>query len=150
MKNLDSFAEDTRLKWWPTPTGTVGEDGEQGQHHTEQSVSDIPAANRKDANQEEPYEKMLKLRRDLSRAVTLLEMIKRHENLKREQLHLSIEVYEKRYQAQDFAGQMLAEFASNSTKASRPAFAPVYSNKYSSHHKAMAGCHWVRCGCIRR
>uniref|UniRef100_A0A8D8CR83 (northern house mosquito) hypothetical protein n=1 Tax=Culex pipiens TaxID=7175 RepID=A0A8D8CR83_CULPI len=36
-----------------TPTDTVGEDGEQGQHHTEQSVAGIPAANQKDANQEE-------------------------------------------------------------------------------------------------
>ncbi|KAL9698931.1 hypothetical protein quinque_002372 [Culex quinquefasciatus] len=33
-----------------------------------------------------------------------------------EQLHISIEVYEKRYQAHDFAGQILAEFASNATK----------------------------------
>ncbi|KAL9707908.1 hypothetical protein quinque_011426 [Culex quinquefasciatus] len=97
-------------------------------------------------NDESSYEKMLKLRRDLSRAVTLLEMIKRREKIKREQLHLSIEVYEKRYQAQDFAGQMLAEFASNATKASRPAFAPIYSNQYSSHHGAMAGGQGVASG----
>lgn len=51
--------------------------------------------------------------------MTLLEMIKRREKIKREQLHLSIEIYEKRYQAQDFNGQMLAEFTSNATKASR-------------------------------
>ncbi|XP_055614263.1 uncharacterized protein LOC129760633 [Uranotaenia lowii] len=85
-------------------------------------------------NDESSYEKMLKLRRDLSRAVTLLEMIKRREKMKREQLHLTIEVYEKRYHAQDFNGQMLAEFTSNATKASRPAFAPIYSNQYSAHH----------------
>ncbi|KAL1402651.1 hypothetical protein pipiens_005999 [Culex pipiens pipiens] len=48
---------------------------------------------------------------------TLLEMIKQREKNKREQLHLGFEVYEKRYQAQDFAGQMLADFASNATKA---------------------------------
>ncbi|EDS28761.1 enhancer of polycomb [Culex quinquefasciatus] len=59
---------------------------------------------------------MPKLRRDLSRAVTLLEIIERREKINREQLHLSIEVYEKRYQAHDFAGQVLAEFASNATK----------------------------------
>lgn len=97
-------------------------------------------------NDESSYEKMLKLRRDLSRAVTLLEMIKRREKIKREQLHLSIEVYEKRYQAQDFSGQMLAEFTSNATKASRPAFAPIYSNQYSSHHGAMAGGQGVASG----
>lgn len=48
-------------------------------------------------NDETSYEKMLKLRRDLSRAVTLLELVKRREKTKREHLHLTIEVYEKRY-----------------------------------------------------
>ena len=47
-------------------------------------------------NDETSYEKMLKLRRDLSRAVTLLELVKRREKTKREHLHLTIEVYEKR------------------------------------------------------
>lgn len=47
-------------------------------------------------NDEVSYEKMLKLRRDLSRAVTLLEMVKRREKTKREHLHLTIEIYEKR------------------------------------------------------
>lgn len=47
-------------------------------------------------NDETSYEKMLKLRRDLSRAVTLLEMVKRREKIKREHLHLTIEVFEKR------------------------------------------------------
>lgn len=39
---------------------------------------------------------MLKLRRDLSRAVTILEMIKKREKVKRELLHLTLEVVEKR------------------------------------------------------
>lgn len=90
-------------------------------------------------NDESSYEKMLKLRRDLSRAVTLLEMIKRREKIKREQLHLGIEIYEKRYQTQDFNGQLLSEFTANATKASRPAFAPIYSNQYSAHHTALSG-----------
>lgn len=47
-------------------------------------------------NDEISYEKMLKLRRDLSRAVTLLELVKRREKTKREHLHLTIEIYEKR------------------------------------------------------
>lgn len=70
-------------------------------------------------NDESSYEKMLKLRRDLSRAVTLLDMIRRREKLKREQLHLSIEIYEKRYQAQDFQGHLLSEYTSNATRATR-------------------------------
>lgn len=47
-------------------------------------------------NDEASYEKMLKLRRDLSRAVTILEMIKRREKSKRELLHLTLEIFEKR------------------------------------------------------
>lgn len=47
-------------------------------------------------NDEVSYEKMLKLRRDLSRAVTILEMIKRREKSKRELLHLTLEIVEKR------------------------------------------------------
>lgn len=43
-------------------------------------------------NDEASYEKMLKLRRDLVRAVTLLELVKRREKIKREYVHLSIEV----------------------------------------------------------
>lgn len=54
----------------------------------------VDAQNRK--NDEASYEKMLKLRRDLSRAVTILEMIKRREKSKRELLHLTLEVFEKR------------------------------------------------------
>ncbi|XP_077993273.1 enhancer of polycomb homolog 1-like isoform X1 [Glandiceps talaboti] len=60
-------------------------------------------------NDEASYEKMLKLRRDLSRAVTLLEMVKRREKSKRENLHLTVEIFEKRYGAGDYNGQLLAE-----------------------------------------
>lgn len=82
-------------------------------------------------NDETSYEKMLKLRRDLSRAVTLLELVKRREKTKREHLHLTIEVYEKRYQAQDFSGQILTEVSA--LKTSRPAFAPLFTNQFGVH-----------------
>ncbi|XP_071447247.1 enhancer of polycomb homolog 1 isoform X2 [Hetaerina americana] len=78
-------------------------------------------------NDETSYEKMLKLRRDLLRATTILEMVKRREKLKRECLHLSIEIFEKRYNAADFCGQLLAELMAKST---RPAFAPLFSNQF--------------------
>lgn len=54
-------------------------------------------------NDEASYEKMLKLRRDLSRAVTILEMIKKREKSKRELLHLTLEIVEKRYEIKDFS-----------------------------------------------
>uniref|UniRef100_A0A1A7XN89 Enhancer of polycomb homolog n=3 Tax=Iconisemion striatum TaxID=60296 RepID=A0A1A7XN89_9TELE len=60
-------------------------------------------------NDEASYEKMLKLRRDLSRAVTILEMIKRREKSKRELLHLTLEVFEKRNVMSDFGGEVMAE-----------------------------------------
>lgn len=88
-------------------------------------------------NDESSYEKMLKLRRDLSRAVTILEMIKRREKSKREQTHLSLEIFEKRYQARDFSGQLFTEFTTNVAKNSRPAFAPLYTNQYS--HSSLSG-----------
>ncbi|XP_013871598.1 enhancer of polycomb homolog 1 isoform X2 [Austrofundulus limnaeus] len=60
-------------------------------------------------NDEASFEKMLKLRRDLSRAVTILEMIKRREKSKRELLHLTLEIFEKRNVMSDFGGEVIAE-----------------------------------------
>ncbi|XP_026528001.1 enhancer of polycomb homolog 1 isoform X2 [Notechis scutatus] len=60
-------------------------------------------------NDETSYEKMLKLRRDLSRAVTILEMIKRREKSKRELLHLTLEIVEKRYKLGDYNGEIMSE-----------------------------------------
>lgn len=77
-------------------------------------------------NDESSYEKMLKLKRDLTRAVTLLEMVKRREKMKREHLNLNIEVFERRYELQDFSGSILTEISSQRTQ--RPAFAPLFSN----------------------
>ncbi|CAB3375608.1 Hypothetical predicted protein [Cloeon dipterum] len=77
-------------------------------------------------NDEASYEKMLKLRRDLYRAITLLELVKRREKHKRENLHLAIEIYEKRYQAQDFSGSIVNELSA--AKPPRPAFTQLYNH----------------------
>ncbi|PSN50502.1 hypothetical protein C0J52_10716 [Blattella germanica] len=84
-------------------------------------------------NDETSYEKMLKLRRDLSRAVTLLELVKRREKTKREHLHLTIEIYEKRYQVGDYNGQILQEVSA--LKTPRPAFAPLFTNQFGINHQ---------------
>lgn len=81
-------------------------------------------------NDESSYEKMLKLRRDLSRAVTLLELVKRREKMKREFVHLTLEVFEKRYQSKDFSGSVIAELSA--IKSSRPAFTPIFHNHYTN------------------
>lgn len=87
-------------------------------------------------NDEMSYEKMVKLRRDLSRALQLLDLVKRRESAKKELLKLSIQLYEKRYEANDFSGSLLNEVST--FKTVRPAFAPIYSNQYNSsthnHH----------------
>ncbi|XP_048808251.1 enhancer of polycomb homolog 1 isoform X6 [Lagopus muta] len=73
-------------------------------------------------NDEASYEKMLKLRRDLSRAVTILEMIKRREKSKRELLHLTLEIIEKRYNLGDYSGEIVSE-----VMAQRQPMKPTYS-----------------------
>ena len=62
-------------------------------------------------NDEASYEKMLKLQRDLHRAVTLLEMVKRREKTKKEHLNLTADIFEKRFQAGDWDGKVIAEIA---------------------------------------
>nr|XP_004668222.1 enhancer of polycomb homolog 1 isoform X1 [Jaculus jaculus] len=73
-------------------------------------------------NDEASYEKMLKLRRDLSRAVTILEMIKRREKSKRELLHLTLEIMEKRYNLGDYSGEIMSE-----VMAQRQPMKPTYT-----------------------
>ncbi|KAL3181687.1 hypothetical protein MRX96_000038 [Rhipicephalus microplus] len=80
--------------------------------------------------------KMLKLRRDLSRAVTLLEMVKRREKTKREHLHLTIEVFEKRYQVGDFTGQIMAEVMA--MKNSRPSYVSVNNSQLSRQESRLS------------
>uniref|UniRef100_A0A336K437 Enhancer of polycomb-like protein n=1 Tax=Culicoides sonorensis TaxID=179676 RepID=A0A336K437_CULSO len=81
-------------------------------------------------NDESSYEKMWKLKRELSRAVTLLEMIKRREKAKRAQLLLTIEIFEKRYAARDFSGQLVQDVVNSMARSQRPACAPLHSNQY--------------------
>lgn len=83
-------------------------------------------------NDEASYEKMIRLQKDLNRALMILELVKRRENSKRELLHLSVEVYEKRYQLNDFNGQILAEVSHNKNNL-RNVFTPIYTNHFPNH-----------------
>jgi len=75
-------------------------------------------------NDEDSYIRMLKLRRDINRAVMLLEMVKRREKLKKENLNLTTEIFEKRYQAQDWEGAMIQQ--AQLTKPSSRVLQPSY------------------------
>ncbi|XP_010222895.1 PREDICTED: enhancer of polycomb homolog 1 isoform X2 [Tinamus guttatus] len=91
-------------------------------------------------NDEASYEKMLKLRRDLSRAVTILEMIKRREKSKRELLHLTLEIMEKRYNLGDYSGEIMSEVMAQ-RQSIKPTYAipiiPVTNNSPFKHQEAM-------------
>ncbi|KAL9868785.1 enhancer of polycomb homolog 1 isoform 4-T4 [Geothlypis trichas] len=91
-------------------------------------------------NDEASYEKMLKLRRDLSRAVTILEMIKRREKSKRELLHLTLEIIEKRYNLGDYSGEIMSEVMAQ-RQLLKPTYAipiiPVTNSSSFKHQEAM-------------
>ena len=69
-------------------------------------------------NEESSYESMLKLRRDLTKVVTLLEMVKRREKTKKEKLNLTLDIFDKRYALNDFNGHIL-EFANSAVARQR-------------------------------
>lgn len=60
-------------------------------------------------NDEASYEKMLKLKRDLNRAVNLLDLVKKRERMKRDSLNITVDIFKKRYELGDYSGQILAE-----------------------------------------
>ncbi|XP_072613829.1 enhancer of polycomb homolog 2 isoform X6 [Vulpes vulpes] len=84
-------------------------------------------------NDEASYEKMLKLRREFSRAITILEMIKRREKTKRELLHLTLEVVEKRYHLGDYGGEILNEVKIN--RSDKELYATPATLHNGNHHK---------------
>ncbi|NWZ50191.1 enhancer of polycomb homolog 2 [Haliaeetus albicilla] len=84
-------------------------------------------------NDEASYEKMLKLRREFSRAITILEMIKRREKTKRELLHLTLEVVEKRYHLGDYGGEILNEVKLNRPEKEMSTTPSTLHN--GNHHK---------------
>ncbi|XP_060008924.1 enhancer of polycomb homolog 2 isoform X2 [Lagenorhynchus albirostris] len=84
-------------------------------------------------NDEASYEKMLKLRREFSRAITILEMIKRREKTKRELLHLTLEVVEKRYHLGDYGGEILNEVKIN--RSEKELYATPATHHNGNHHK---------------
>ncbi|XP_038188998.1 enhancer of polycomb homolog 1 isoform X1 [Arvicola amphibius] len=93
-------------------------------------------------NDEASYEKMLKLRRDLSRAVTILEMIKRREKSKRELLHLTLEIMEKRYNLGDYSGEIVSEVMAQRQPV-KPTYAipiiPVANSSQFKHQEVTDG-----------
>lgn len=88
-------------------------------------------------NDEASYEKMLKLRRDLSRAVTILEMIKKREKSKRELLHLTLEIVEKRNTMPDHGSEVMAEALAMAKPVYKIPIMPFSSNSQYRHQDHM-------------
>jgi enhancer of polycomb-like protein len=85
-------------------------------------------------NDESSYEKMLKLRRDLSRAIILLEMVKRREKTKKENLTLTAEIFEKRFQAGDYDGKVISEIqAQKSIRVLQPTQNQYFANRFTEN-----------------
>ena len=82
-------------------------------------------------NDEASYEKMLKLRRDLSKAIVLLEMVKRREKTKKEALTLTAEIFEKRFQASDYDGKIIAEIQALKPRVLQPTHNQFFANRYA-------------------
>jgi enhancer of polycomb-like protein len=62
---------------------------------------------REGVSSKSPY--MLKLKRDLNRAVNLLDLVKKRERMKRDHLNITVDIFKKRYELGDYSGQILAE-----------------------------------------
>jgi enhancer of polycomb-like protein len=81
-------------------------------------------------NDEASYEKMLKLRRNLSRALELLVIIQQREMCKKKLVQITLETYKKRYDLRDFDGLIYSDV--EFVKTVRQAFTPISTNHYMS------------------
>lgn len=72
-------------------------------------------------NDEASFEKMNKLRRDIKKALTIIDLVKRREKSKKELLEYTKEVFEKRFFCEDYSGELVAE-AKKQRVEKRPMF----------------------------
>jgi len=84
-------------------------------------------------NDEASYEKMLKLRRNISRAVDLMLMIKERESFKKQLVKITVDAYKKRYNLRDFDGNIYKDV--ELVKTVRHAFTPISTNYMSTMWK---------------
>lgn len=86
--------------------------------------------------EEQSYEKMLILKRDLIKAQQILKVIKQRESLKKELLKLTLETFEKRFKLNDFDGHVTESIKSSIRPAS--SIMPSSSNYYANALTALA------------
>ena len=125
--------------------GNQGSGGQGGQNQSGGSTSPYIAFRRRTEkmqtrknrkNDEVSYEKMLKLRRDLSQAIVLLEMVKRREKTKKEHLNLTADIFERRYHVGDWDGRIFAEMRAARLQRVLQPHRPQYGDPNWFHHSA--------------
>lgn len=82
-------------------------------------------------NDEASYEKMLKLRRNIARAVDLMGSIQQREILKKQLVQLTLDTYKNRFNLRDFDGHLYKDVELVKTVV-RHAFTPISTNHYMS------------------
>lgn len=92
-------------------------------------------------NDEASYEKMLKLRRDLNKALTMLELMKRREKSKKELVQLALEIVDKRFRMADWDERCLQDALSQQHKM--PSFLPVLT-QYNTDWADVGDVSYVR------
>lgn len=81
-------------------------------------------------NDEASYEKMLRLRRNICRAVDLMKMIVQRETVKKQAVQLTLDTYKKRYDLHDYDGHVYKDV--DFVKTIRHAFTPISTNHFMS------------------
>ncbi|CAK9293850.1 unnamed protein product [Gordionus sp. m RMFG-2023] len=79
-------------------------------------------------NDEYSYEKMLKLKRDLLRAIKLFDLVKKREALKCQLIQIVSQTFKSRYQMQDFTGEIFKEAKKGISKSHLSAISPLKSS----------------------
>ncbi len=89
-------------------------------------------------NEEQSYEKMLILKRDLCRAQHILKLIKKRENFKKEFLKLTLETFEKRYKLNDYDGQITDQITCMLKPSAMPSLPQDNSNNTNVHSNKLS------------
>ena len=83
--------------------------------------------------EEQSYEKMLILKRDLIKAQQIVKLIKQRESLKKEFLKLTLETFEKRFKMNDYDGHVSESIkATLRPQAASPTTSAFYANALSA------------------
>lgn len=88
--------------------------------------------------EEQSYEKMLILKRDLVRAQQLLKLVKQREAVKKDFIKLTLETFEKRLKSNDYDGTLTETIKSNILKTKSPAVQAIILQSKANTDKKLS------------